>query len=90
MDKAELQYVIVDRRCQLPSICVIAFAIGTIKNQRCYSGCHWNKNTYALVLQRSPSKTNNKCYKAWRENEHARTHVFLAAFSFHVTFKLTM
>ena len=29
MDKAELQYVIVARRCQLPSICFIACAIGS-------------------------------------------------------------
>ena len=31
MDKVELQYVIVARRCQLPSICFIASAIGTNK-----------------------------------------------------------
>ena len=44
MDKVELQYVIVARRCYLPSICFIASAIGTHKTLMCYSGCRWAKH----------------------------------------------
>ena len=72
MDKVGLQYVIVARRYQLPSIYFIAFAIGTHKENGVIAVPIETKNTkatgfVALAIEHKQKLNNSWLQKAWRE-----------------------
>ena len=93
MDKAEMQDVIVACRCQLPSICFIAFAVGTIEKHSFYCGCHRTNHKrigcVAFVIG-NKQKQPHEFYNIWREQNYGISHELLAPFSFHLIFKPKM
>ena len=99
MDKAELQYAIVSRRCQLPSICFIAFAIGKHKTKQYFgfiavaTGQQQKHNSIGVVAFAIGNKTttpNISVITLCAKQIMVERLCLFAPSSFHSTFKFNM